>query len=309
MTIERDQDGFLSIGTLSEKTGISVDKLRIWERRYGYPKPVRLPSGHRRYPESEARRLRKAAIALNQGFPARIVAPASIQKLNEILGLTTKDEKRNPDWDLDNMKTFRNEKLAQWVEAIVSFDEDRLLKEFNTAWEELDPLTFILDLAVPLLWRIGEYWSEGKLTISHEHYFSELLGDFLATRWREQNNTNAKTSFVLASLPGDQHRLGLQMVANIIALAGVRVINLGPQTPAREIIRAAERFNPDAISISISGIMDERLVLQSLDEIRLYVPDQIEIYIGGKGSPSPPVGITRIYDLRDFYNRISEQAK
>ncbi|MEC7923352.1 MAG: MerR family DNA-binding transcriptional regulator, partial [Planctomycetota bacterium] len=39
----------VSIASVSRETGIGIETLRQWERRYGKPAPVRLPSGHRRY--------------------------------------------------------------------------------------------------------------------------------------------------------------------------------------------------------------------------------------------------------------------
>ena len=56
-----------SIGDVAEATGISVDTVRVWERRYGKPKPVRLPSGHRRYTDAQIRWLRRVAEALAHG--------------------------------------------------------------------------------------------------------------------------------------------------------------------------------------------------------------------------------------------------
>jgi MerR family transcriptional regulator, light-induced transcriptional regulator len=43
----------LTIGDLVERTGVSEGTLRMWERRHGFPAPERLPSGHRRYGESD----------------------------------------------------------------------------------------------------------------------------------------------------------------------------------------------------------------------------------------------------------------
>lgn len=43
--------GTLTIGELARRTGISASNLRMWESRYGFPLALRLPSGHRRYPE------------------------------------------------------------------------------------------------------------------------------------------------------------------------------------------------------------------------------------------------------------------
>jgi hypothetical protein len=41
---------WLSIGALAKASGVPVETLRTWERRYDFPQPSRLPSGHRRYP-------------------------------------------------------------------------------------------------------------------------------------------------------------------------------------------------------------------------------------------------------------------
>jgi DNA-binding transcriptional MerR regulator len=60
----------LSIGDLAQRTGLLPGTLRSWETRYGFPRPVRLPGGHRRYLErdvnavQEVVRLRDGGLAL-----------------------------------------------------------------------------------------------------------------------------------------------------------------------------------------------------------------------------------------------------
>ncbi len=46
-------DNLLTIGDLAERTGLPPATLRSWESRYGFPRPVRLPGGHRRYVEPD----------------------------------------------------------------------------------------------------------------------------------------------------------------------------------------------------------------------------------------------------------------
>ncbi|MBI2710645.1 MAG: MerR family transcriptional regulator [Actinobacteria bacterium] len=46
-------DASLTIGDLAERTGVGVATLRAWEARFGFPQPVRLQSGHRRYRERD----------------------------------------------------------------------------------------------------------------------------------------------------------------------------------------------------------------------------------------------------------------
>ena len=48
----------LTIGDVAERTGVRVGTLREWERRHGFPDPVRLPSGHRRYTERDVGQIR-----------------------------------------------------------------------------------------------------------------------------------------------------------------------------------------------------------------------------------------------------------
>ena len=46
-------DADLTIGALARRTGVSVSTIRAWERRFGFPVPARLESGHRRYTEGD----------------------------------------------------------------------------------------------------------------------------------------------------------------------------------------------------------------------------------------------------------------
>ncbi len=48
-------DGWLTIGDLSQRTGLSPATIRMWEARHGFPRPHRLESGHRRYTEDDVR--------------------------------------------------------------------------------------------------------------------------------------------------------------------------------------------------------------------------------------------------------------
>lgn len=43
----------LTIGDLADRTGVAAATLRMWEQRHGFPEPHRLPSGHRRYRQSD----------------------------------------------------------------------------------------------------------------------------------------------------------------------------------------------------------------------------------------------------------------
>ena len=56
------------IGAVAKLTGILPDTLRIWEHRYGFPRPVRNTKGERSYPEDQLRRLQRTRRLLDQGM-------------------------------------------------------------------------------------------------------------------------------------------------------------------------------------------------------------------------------------------------
>ena len=74
-----------SIRVVSEVTGIPLETLRAWERRYGFPKPRRREDSNRRlYSAEDVERLTWVARALERGYrPGDVIekAPAEIQAL------------------------------------------------------------------------------------------------------------------------------------------------------------------------------------------------------------------------------------
>ena len=75
-------ENYLSIGELSNLTGIGVHTLRVWEKRYGSPLSQRLPSGHRRYPKDQVTRLKIIANAIESGYRASKVATATMNEFH-----------------------------------------------------------------------------------------------------------------------------------------------------------------------------------------------------------------------------------
>src|ERR1700761_3251350 len=68
----------LGIGEVVERTGVAEATLRMWERRYGFPAPERLASGHRRYSEREVELIRAVAAKRAAGL-ALAVAIEQVQ--------------------------------------------------------------------------------------------------------------------------------------------------------------------------------------------------------------------------------------
>jgi DNA-binding transcriptional MerR regulator len=82
------------IAAVERDTGISKELLRAWERRYGFPVPIRNEHGERCYPGTQVARLRMIKRLLDVGHrPGKLIA-ASDSEINllERSALTANDE-------------------------------------------------------------------------------------------------------------------------------------------------------------------------------------------------------------------------
>ncbi|MFL5780442.1 MAG: DICT sensory domain-containing protein [Thermoleophilaceae bacterium] len=61
----------LTIREVASQTGVSAATLRMWESRYGFPVPERLPSGHRRFSDEDVERVRRVVVDREAGLSMR----------------------------------------------------------------------------------------------------------------------------------------------------------------------------------------------------------------------------------------------
>jgi DNA-binding transcriptional MerR regulator len=258
-----------SIGDLALACGISVDTLRVWERRYGRPKPLRLPSGHRRYTEADIRWLRRVAEALAAGHRTNKVVRATEAELEALLS------KPEPD--------PVPEDLGPLFEAVTHYREVQILDQLWQDWRRLGPEAFLDRVLDPLLVRVGRAWADGELSVRHEHFLSEVVEHFLRTA-RTATAVPGGAVIVFATLEEELHGLGIQMAAVVAARAGWRPRVLGVNTPVEEIARAAEEAKAEAVGISVSlhsgGVETDR----RLAELRQRLAAGVRLIVGGAGA-------------------------
>ena len=76
------------MGAVTRRTGIGEHTLRAWERRFGFPTPIRLPSGHRRYSGDQVQHLLLIARALESGYRAGDIVPLPRTDIEQLLHST-----------------------------------------------------------------------------------------------------------------------------------------------------------------------------------------------------------------------------
>ena len=301
-SINKLQD-YLSIGELSEMTGIGVHTLRVWEKRYGAPHSQRLPSGHRRYPKEEVPRLKAIASALESGYRASKVVTATMEELQGLMGLAPFTQPK-PDSDSKKQDKLSSDKtvIEGWAQLIHAGKDDELLSGFHEQFGRHGALDFICDFAVPLLERIGNGWETGELSITHEHFASECLVSFLNEKWRQMNVRKTGPRVLITTLPGEGYSLGILMCAVITSTTNSKIMYLGVDNPIDEIVDASEKYNPELIAMSISHKFDNVTSEKLLIQLRKKIDADIPIITGGKGSPCNIERVSYISSFEKYYN-------
>ena len=257
----------ISIGELASKTGLSPERLRSWEQRYGKPEPVRLESGHRRYPVSEVNFLMDVGRLLVQGFKASDLLKERPEDLRERV-------------ERASHQPF--EELEYWRSLVERFDAKALKGAMHKMAEETTLVDFLDKRIAPFLWDLGERWASGELRVSHEHFATFRVSEVLGELAPDLEPTKQGVKVLLATLPGDLHGLGVVMAEAILSESGVEVIVLGADNPVREIAATAKSAGATHIALSVSRGLAQRGVGKLVEELIEAAPDH-ELVLGGGG--------------------------
>lgn len=302
----RPEPKTLSIGALSRAARIPVETLRTWERRYGSPKPVRKPSGHRLYTTASVEHLRRVGRLLAQGHRPAEILGLSLRELDALLSSSEPEEKR-PTKDSE-ASAFGGEQLGRSLEdslrAAADLDRESLVRELRANWIRLGPLRFLQDFAGPLMFAVGKAWENKTLEIRHEHFASAALCDFLR-EVREPFDGQARgPRLAAAMLPGDTHEGGLLMASALMAYRGYRVVYLGAGMPVEQIAAAATSGDFEVVAISISSAMPRRRTAGAVAQLRQLLPRRLPLWVGGAGAPPPFAGVERFDSLESLDARL-----
>ncbi|MCB9739708.1 MAG: MerR family transcriptional regulator [Deltaproteobacteria bacterium] len=292
----------LSIGALARLSGVPADTLRTWERRYGRPVPVRLPSGHRRYAATWVETIGHWKHLLERGFPASDVVGADDAVLATMLGIEAGSDAAEasaaatavPDAEPRSEDEIAPADLVRtWIDAAARHDHDGLGSGMERAVERVGALAFAEQFAGPFLTQLGAAWADGRVTVAAEHAASERFRELVARRRRRLSDAQSGPAVVCATLPGERHDLGLQLAAWIAAVAGRRIVFLGADTPVVEIAGAVRAVEADALLLSVSRYADLGAAYAHCAELLPMLGGDVRCLVGGAGAPDVP-GILRL---------------
>jgi DNA-binding transcriptional MerR regulator/methylmalonyl-CoA mutase cobalamin-binding subunit len=262
----------LNISGVERETGLSKDVLRMWERRYGFPKPGRDENGERQYTVLEVAKLHAIRRLMDAGMRPGKIIHATLDELNAMA------DARLPD---------RREILAPQLERDIldmlrSHDAPGLQHALANLLMKMGLQRFVLEAITPLNRAVGEAWMRGELQVFEEHLYTEQLQVALRTAINAFPRQVGSPRVLLTTFPGEQHGLGLLMVEALLVPEGTQCISLGTQTPIEDIRRAALAHKVHLAAMSFSGAFPLRQATEGLATLRRQLPASMTLWAGGE---------------------------
>jgi MerR family transcriptional regulator, light-induced transcriptional regulator len=271
------------IRVVAERTGLGVETLRAWERRYGAVRPGRTPGGQRLYSDADVERLRQLARLVEGGRSIGQVAGLDAERLSLLLREDTPDEERA---DVAGEDAEHGRRALEAVRAaVLSLDGPRLEAVLRQGLLLAGARRFVGLVAVPLLRWLGTGWESGELSVAHEHLASVVLGRVLGSAVDTGAAAPGAPVLVCATPAGQVHEFGALLVAVVAASLEWRVVYLGADLPAVDIASAARATGARVVALSVVYPADDPRLATELRRLRAALPAGVRVLIGGGGAP------------------------
>jgi MerR family transcriptional regulator, light-induced transcriptional regulator len=259
--------GYLRIGQLAKRTGVSPELLRAWEQRYGLLQPTRTTGGFRLYSAADEARVQRMQSLVSGGLAAAQAARLVLSG-GEPAPPTTSPAATTLEDAAGNLTASLDRLDEQAANAAL----DRLLAAYTVE-------TVLQEIVLPYLHRLGDRWAAGEVSVAQEHFASNLLRGRLlglAQGWGQGRGPAA----VLACVPGEHHELGLLAFGVALRRRGWRITYLGTDSPIGAVADISRTVQPAAVvllSINPDNFLDHAREIKELAK-------QVPVMIAGTGA-------------------------
>lgn len=269
-----------------QRTGLSPDVLRVWEKRHGAVTPVRSAGGQRYYTDADVHHLGLLVRAIAGGRSIGQVAQLPPGALVELVDRDADAAQSTLSREVALSVDANGAVLAAALSAIDRFDATGLERLLRAAALRLGADEMLGAVASPLVATIGERSHAGLMRPAKERVATSAIGRTLA--WMTENalaNTAARR-LVVAAPSGQNHELGATLVAAVAASNGWQAVCLGANMPAGEIADAADAIRAPGVALSITSPQDDPNLAGELRLLRQALPPDVQIVASGAAAPA-----------------------
>ncbi|HZG16558.1 MAG TPA: methionine synthase [Candidatus Bathyarchaeia archaeon] len=141
------------------------------------------------------------------------------------------------------------ERLARYV---IEGSKDGLIPDLQAALETYTPLEIINGPLMAGMEEVGRLFNGNQLIVAEVLQSAEVMKASVSflEGFMEKSESSAKGKILLATVKGDVHDIGKNLVEIILANNGYEVVNLGIKVPPEQLIAACREEKPDFIGLS-----------------------------------------------------------
>jgi DNA-binding transcriptional MerR regulator/methylmalonyl-CoA mutase cobalamin-binding subunit len=265
------------------RSGVPVELLRAWERRYGVVQPIRTSGGYRLYDDASIARLRAMRSMIDGGW-APSTAAARIRELGDgdVAQVLAPPNGAGANGQNDPALT------SAFVEFASELDETGVEKVLDEMFVRGSFEQVATDLVMPALRALGDGWERGVLDVAAEHAASGAVQRRLGSAFMAAGVPSSENVVLVGLPPGARHDLGALAFATAARRAGIAVRYLGPDLPAADWLDAVQRAGARAVVIGAVMPEDAVAATKVARELRRAHP-RLLICFGGREANAIPL--------------------
>ncbi len=184
---------------------------------------------------------------------------------------------------------------------IIDGERNGLEADLDEALREKPALAIVNDTLLAGMKVVGELFASGEMQLPFVLQSAEVMKTAVAhlEPHMERTDEDGKGTMVLATVKGDVHDIGKNLVDIILSNNGYTVVNIGIKQPVGAIIEAAEEHDADVVGMSGLLVKSTVIMKENLEEMNSRgVATRFPVILGG-------AALTRAYveqDLADVYD-------
>jgi 5-methyltetrahydrofolate--homocysteine methyltransferase len=231
--------------------------------------------------------------------------PDALQFFIEYFESVVEDQTTIGDRVIDPIADYSPEQRLHWrilhrQKEGVQADIDEILARKSPLSRHEVAVEILNTVLLPAMKEVGDKFGAGELILPFVLQSAEVMKTAVAhvEQFLDRATGTTKGTIVLATVYGDVHDIGKNLVKTILSNNGYTVVDLGKQVPAETIISKAQQINANAIGLSallVSTSKQMPLIVNELQRRGLDIP----VLVGG-------AAINRRFGWRMLYTEAGE---
>ncbi len=278
----------LHIREVVRLTGLRREQLYMWQRRYGFPAPLRDTFGDRVYPPDQVARLRLIKQLLSEGWRAGAVVPLADTALQSMLGLTVEEPMPLPMEIETAVRLLAAHRMADLQNHLSKLLATQGLRKF------------LEQTLIPLNEAVHEQVVRGEMQTFQELRFADLAQRLLREVRGVARPSREARQVLVATPPNDPNQLGLSILELLLHTEGVSSITLGAGIPAQEIAGAAKAYDAALVVLLFDRGISGKIAGQEIRGLRHALPLDVPLIVSGRAVNLLAKPIENVQAAADF---------